>query len=161
MKRGLLVAGIHLAIVLGIFGKYSWDRANLPRAWARTMNYDPNLPIRGRYVSLLVVVDIPDPAPQNPFDNTRVVLNKTGDRLTATIARTGGLRAFKRGPDGTRAMVLAEPVPFFIPEHAADPTRLKPGEELWVELSVPSRGEPRPVRLGVKRGGSIDPLPMQ
>jgi hypothetical protein len=159
MKRGLLVAGVHLAIVLGIFGKYSWDRANLPRAWARTMNYDPNLPIRGRYVSLLVVLDVPDPAPQSHFGSARVVLGENGDKLAASLVQTGGLGAFKRGKDAPWA--LAEPVPFFIPEHAADPTRLKPGEELWVELSVPPRGEPRAVRLGVKRGGSIDPLPMQ
>jgi hypothetical protein len=40
-----------------------------------------------------------------------------------------------------------EPVAFFLPEHAADPSRLSPGKELWVEVSVPRKGPPRPIQL--------------
>jgi hypothetical protein len=53
---------------------------------------------------------------------------------------------------------LQEPVLFFIPENAPDPSRLNPGEELWVEVTVPKRGPPRPIRLGLKKGGVLTPL---
>jgi hypothetical protein len=50
-------------------------------------------------------------------------------------------------------------VPFFIPEHARDPSRRAPGESLWVEVTLPERGPPRPIRLGVRRGdGPIELL---
>lgn len=48
----------------------------------------------------------------------------------------------------------------FVPEHVPDPSIRVAGEELWGEVSVPRKGPPRPVRLGVKRGtGAIEPLP--
>ena len=55
--------------------------------------------------------------------------------------------------------VLDRPVPFFIPEHVTDPSRRAPGEELWVEVTIPKKGPPRPIRLGVsKNKGPIIPL---
>ena len=54
---------------------------------------------------------------------------------------------------------LSPPVLFFIPEHVPDPSQRKPGEELWAEVTVPPKGPPRPLRLGVRRGsGPIVPL---
>jgi hypothetical protein len=54
--------------------------------------------------------------------------------------------------------VLALPVAFFIPEHVLDPSRRPAGEELWVEVTVPGKGPPRPIRLGVKKDGALTPL---
>jgi hypothetical protein len=55
--------------------------------------------------------------------------------------------------------VLVEPVAFFITEHIPDPSRRQEGEELWVEVTIPKKGPPRPIRLGVKKGdGPIVPL---
>jgi hypothetical protein len=51
-----------------------------------------------------------------------------------------------------------EPVAFFLPEHAVDPSVRRAGEELWVEVTVPKRGPPRPIQLAVKRGESFTPL---
>lgn len=42
------------------------------------------------------------------------------------------------------------PVAFFIPPNVPDPSVLAPGEELWVEVSVPAKGSPRPIRLEVR-----------
>jgi hypothetical protein len=39
-----------------------------------------------------------------------------------------------------------------------DPSRREPDEELWVEVTVPARGAPRPIRLGVKKNGVVTPL---
>jgi len=58
--------------------------------------------------------------------------------------------------------VLAEPVAFFIPEHIPDPSRRQEGEELWAEVTIPKKGLPRPIRLGVKKDDSpIMPLELR
>ena len=53
---------------------------------------------------------------------------------------------------------LLDPVAFFIPEHIPDPSFRPKGEELWVEVSVPKKGPPRPIRLGVKKDNVLTPL---
>ncbi|MDM7951858.1 MAG: hypothetical protein QUV07_01365 [Cyanobium sp. CZS 25K] len=36
------------------------------------------------------------------------------------------------------------------------------GEQLWVEVTLPAQGPPRPIRLGVRRGeGPITPLELR
>lgn len=57
--------------------------------------------------------------------------------------------------------VPASTVVFFIPEHVPDPSRRAPGEELWVEVSVPRKGLPRPIRLGVRKDGVLTPLDLR
>lgn len=57
---------------------------------------------------------------------------------------------------------LRVPVAFFIPPDIPDPSRRAEGEELWVEVSLPKRGSPRPIRLGVnKNGGEITKLDLR
>ena len=60
MRKGLAVAALHVAIVASLGAKLLADRATRPRVWARTAPFDPNLPIRGRYVRLRVMA-IPGP----------------------------------------------------------------------------------------------------
>jgi hypothetical protein len=61
-----------------------------------------------------------------------------------------------------RLQLMTEGTPtvaFFIPEHADDPSRRAAGEELWAEVTMPRRGRPRPIRLGVKKSdGTLTPL---
>jgi hypothetical protein len=56
---------------------------------------------------------------------------------------------------------LQQRVAFFIPQDIPDPSRRAPGEELWVEVSVPKRGAPRPIQLGVKKDGVLTPLDLR
>lgn len=49
-------------------------------------------------------------------------------------------------------------VPYFIPEGVPDPSIRQPGEELWVQVSVPTKGAPRPIRLALKKNGQFTPL---
>jgi len=56
---------------------------------------------------------------------------------------------------------ILDPVAFFIPEHVPDPTRPAPGEELWVEVSVPRQGPPRPLRLALKKDAVLTPLDLR
>jgi hypothetical protein len=60
--------------------------------------------------------------------------------------------------DGEGVVLLDQPLAYFIPEHVPDPSRRAEGEELWVEVTLPRRGAPRPIRLGVKKGGVLTPL---
>ena len=54
LRKGLIVAAIHLAMVAGLGAKLLIDRAARPRVWARTAPIDPDDPLRGRYVRLRV-----------------------------------------------------------------------------------------------------------
>lgn len=148
--KGLVVAAVHLGIVLTLAGKYTIDRERLPRVWAKAVPYDPNMPIRGRYVSLRLHVEN---APNQYMQGVHYVRTPDG-RLSAELDEQGTATLFL---GGDRA--LTQPIPFFIPEHIPDPSTRAKGEELWVEVSLPRKGPPRPIRLGVKKdGGAIQAL---
>jgi hypothetical protein len=167
LARGLAVAALQVAIVAGVGGKLLLDRATLPRAWTATASYDPVLPIRGRYASLNLVVDVRGLEPRNGSNAIRptgVALAVRDGRLTGDVRAAGttgpGLHAVveRRGPRGAE-WILAEPVLYFIPEHAADPAAAtRRGEPLWAEVTVPPQGAPRPIRLGLRYGDRIEPL---
>jgi hypothetical protein len=168
LAKGLVIALIHLCLVAGLGAKLLYDRSTLPRVWVNTVPYDPNLPIRGRYVSLQLVVQpyrMKEPEQGRFGAPQSVVLRVEGGRLLAEAKPEGvpyapsGLHArfIKRGDE--ELAVLSEPVAFFIPEHVPDPSRRPPGEQLWVEVTIPKKGIPRPIRLGVKKDGDpIEPL---
>ena len=40
---------------------------------------------------------------------------------------------------------------FFIPDTAESPSRIRAGEEVWVLATIPRKGPPRPITLGVKK----------
>jgi hypothetical protein len=64
--------------------------------------------------------------------------------------------------DGDRwSARLSQPVAVFIPEHLLDPSFRPAGEELWAEVTLPRRGPPRPIRLGVMRDGRLTPLQLR
>jgi uncharacterized membrane-anchored protein len=147
--KGLLLMLLQTAIVLSVAGKYYSDRTKLPRVWVQAAPFDPNLPIRGRYVRLRLLVEAPSTA------GGMMNLSVEDGRLVAASSAPAGSVLVTRGPEG---MLLSEPVAFFIPEHVADPSRRPRGEELWVEVSVPAKGPPRPIRLGVKKSGVLTPL---
>ena len=54
VRKGLIVAALHLALVASLGAKMLADRAIRPRVWARVVPFDPNLPIRGRYVRMAI-----------------------------------------------------------------------------------------------------------
>ena len=156
-RRGLLIAAIHVAIVCSLGAKLLVDRATRPRVWARVAPYDPNLPIRGRYVSLQIEGTLEGIPASGSEDVTLAAQN--GSLLFVPTQRTTGLTVLsRRRPDGTAVAVLTQPVAFFIPEHQVDPSVRARSEELWAEVTLPSHGPPRPIRLGVKKDGRLTPL---
>lgn len=165
MIRGLVLLVVHLLIISSLGAKLLYDRATRPRVWVESGPFDPSLPIRGRYVSLTLRVDTSNLPPaedkENPWSNRGVQLEIENDHLVARPypgefwQAPARLRMGAAGPRGT----LDEPVVFFIPEHVADPSRRAEGETLWVEVTLPRKGPPRPICLGVRRGdGLIEPL---
>ena len=70
LQKGLAVAVIQILIVLSVGGKLLYDRATRPRVWVRTASIDPDLPIRGRYLTLNLEVHnaepVQPPDPKNP-----------------------------------------------------------------------------------------------
>jgi hypothetical protein len=167
LARAAWIAVLQVALLAAVGGKLLYDRAVLPRAWIETAGVDPDLPIRGRYVALNLVLPAIEEAPIAPSTTLAygrievrggraVAVLAAGDRVMADAAHPLG---FVRnvGLAGERWQTLV-PVAFFLPEHARDPTLHRRPGELWVEATVPNRGAPRPVRLGLRRDERIEPL---
>jgi hypothetical protein len=89
-----------------------------------------------------------------------VRLRETDGRLVAEIDDASS-RATARLQADDRSALLTEPVAYFIPEHAADPSVRPAGEQLWAEVTIPRRGPPRPIRLGVWKDGRLIPLDLR
>ena len=163
LQKGLVLAGAQVALVASLAAKYAIDRARLPRVWVQTVAYDPNLPIRGRYLSVRLRVSAENVygSPWNFWGEMRdVTLNVRDGHLVASQAdHPTGLHVSRSTINqGAEVTALMEPVAFFLPEHAMDPSLRSAGEELWVEVTVPKTGPPRPIQLAIKRAETVTPL---
>jgi hypothetical protein len=150
LAKGLILCGVQTAMVLSVGGKMLLDRATLPRLWVRALPYDPDLPVRGRYVSLTINVEARGFKDGTVYDQTNYSVED--GRLIARPASKDGTGA--PAANSASSVRLA----YFIPERIPDPSIRLPDEELWVEVTVPRRGPPRPIRLGVKKNGALTPL---
>jgi uncharacterized membrane-anchored protein len=188
MTKAVLVALIQTLIVSSLGAKLLYDRQTRPQAWFKAERFDPNLPIRGRYVSLtLEVTDSrSDEEVQKKFANEIQAIEKGRGRYTylgvndfgwecgSITVRDGSPAArfdqspqwncdnlmFVRRKTSTGSLLgLSEPSLFFIPDTAKDPTVLTGGDELWVLATIPRKGPPRPIALGVKKAGEQDIRP--
>lgn len=167
-SRSLIVALLQVAIVLSLGGKLLYDRVNRPRIWVRTGSVDPELPIRGRYLTLNLEVHAPEVGTSSARDNRELyawqsielavengelVAYKSDKHTELSLAAWG-----RRPNQGNSDVYFLRPsVAFFLPEHAELP-RIRPGEELWAEVTIPRKGPPRPIQLAIKRGTEWTPL---
>jgi hypothetical protein len=143
--------------------------------WVKTAPLDPELPIRGRYVRLrLEAQPAPElrfPEPVEPPDaggirrpstfrplQTVTLTVQDGRLVAAPSSGSTGVRARRGDRDTGVVAVLEPPVAYFIPPQIPDPSIRPAGEELWVEVTLPAKGPPRPIRLGVMRDGQITPV---
>jgi hypothetical protein len=188
-KASIGLLAVQLVLVSSIAVKYLYQRQSCPRVWTRAVAYDPELLMRGRYLSAQLVVDgcqstLPS-ARQAAFPRT-VNGIPNGDlysvnaavefpaRLTVKDGRLLAIRiptsdepqsgqmvsAFQGMP--CDKMRLAEPANFYIAEHATSPLPRKAKDELWMEVTVPPKGPPRPIQLALKTGrGEWKPLAFQ
>lgn len=189
MTKAVVVALIQALIVCSLGAKLLYDRRTRPRAWFKTERYDPNLPIRGRYVSLQIdVYDSRSPEEVEKkfgteiqaLENQRAQYGNRGmydfGRECGSIAVHDGTPAaefdqaptwncdnltFVRRRTSTGiGLRLTEPSLFFISDTAKDPTHLAAADELWVLATIPRKGPPRPIALGVKKTGEKDIRPL-
>lgn len=189
MTKAVVVALIQVLIVSSLGAKLLYDRRTRPQAWFKTERYDPDLPIRGRYVSLQIEVnDSRSPeevekkfgAEIQGIQNRRAQYNYRGmddfgRECGAIVVRDGSptaefdqspgwgcenLTFVRRKTGSENSLRLTEPSLFFISDTAKDPTGLARGDELWVLATIPRKGPPRPITLGVKKAGEKDIHPL-
>jgi hypothetical protein len=158
VRKGLIVAVLHVALVASLGAKLLVDRATRPRVWARVGPVDPSLPIRGRYVQLRVEGAVDDEVDKKYEGRFTPAVRDRALVFFPTSENSGRSGRVVERPDGRRVAILHEPLAFFIPEHVPDPSIRAAGEELWVEVTLPRRGAPRPIRLGVMKDGTLAPL---
>ncbi len=185
--KGWILLFAHLLLVGSIAGKYAWERHTCPRVWTRATQYDPEQPLRGRYLALTLHADVCALAggvakDDTPFDDlpaeTKENLKKreppSHEWTVHTAAKDGklvGVEEKNSTPD-TQTLTqppflpcgyasLSEPVEFFIAEHAKTPFPLSKGEELWAEVTVPPSGPPRPIHLAISDGRNFRVLDLR
>jgi hypothetical protein len=186
----IMLLVIQLTLVSSIAAKYLYQRWRCPRVWTRTVAYDPELLMRGRYLSVQLVVDgcvstlpsakqarMPRSVEGVPVGNRFSINAPDLVRFPAKLKVNGGKLEAIRIPEGDSQsggqmvsawpgsscddLRLETPVDFYIAEHAISPTPVKAGQELWIEVTVPPKGPPRPMQLALKENGSWKPLAFQ
>jgi hypothetical protein len=175
LAKAAVVALIQVLIVSSVGAKLLYDRRTDPQAWFLTQRYDPNLPIRGRYVSLQITVSDPrsngEISKQALSQSQAGVLNGFQQWCGSIGLRNGTPTAeFDSSPtwdcdnltfvlwpgNGPAQLRLNQSILFFIPDKVKDPTALARGDELWVLATIPRKGPPRPIALGVKKAGETE-----
>jgi hypothetical protein len=189
-KVSIALLVLQLLIVSTVAGKYIYQRVTCPRVWTRAAAYDPSLVMRGRYLSLQLIVngcgstlpsarDAQFPRDMNGVPGGSTFSIRSADTVwfQAKIAVKDNKLIAIRVPESETSsltqtvaawpaapcdqMRLSQPVDFYIAEHANDPTRLKQGQELWIEVTVPPKGPPRPLQLALKDNDAWRPLAFQ
>jgi hypothetical protein len=154
LGKGMIVGAAHLLLVSGVGAKFLVDRANYPRLWVETAPYDPYMPIRGRYVNIALLVDADrEESSADSKDGPAMYLahlESREGRLVAVEDLEGKNWVTIRDCGQRKCWQLTEPLAFFIPEHALDPSRTREGTTLWAEVTLPPTGAPRPLRLEVR-----------
>jgi hypothetical protein len=182
----LVLLVVQLAIVSTVAAKYLYQRWSCPRVWTRAEAIDPEMPMRGRYLALQLIVDgcpstLPsakDAAFPRKYDGTvrpgPYMLRQSTSSFSANLkVENNQLVAVRiEGQEDSSAgqevegfagapcdqMRLASTTDFFIADTAQSPLPLKPGQELWIEVTVPPNGPPRPIQLALKDNGAWRPL---
>lgn len=172
LRAALLLLLVQLVLVSNIAAKYLYERKTCPRVWSRATQYDPNLPLRGRYLALQLLVDACH-LPRDPghLESSFVYGIRPGKKMprywswNVSLSIANGhlvpvLQDHPKSPADTLRLMLEEDRPcdrtpvlnsseFFIPDRAQSPFPLKPGQELWVEVTLPPAGPPRPIQLAI------------
>lgn len=168
VNRGFLLGAIQIVLVLTLGAKLLYDRATRPRVWVLCEAYSPDLPFRGRYLSERLRMPAEGFAyrESNPSSSSDWLINNQwaylevrDGQLIAKPQGTGSAQwvYLHKDHDGSIVAIGQEPVAVFIPERADVPS-LKPGQQMWVEVTVPAKGPPRPIRVGIKNDGVLTPL---
>ena len=171
LRAGLIVLFVQLLLVLSVAGKYLYERHTRPRVWTRATQYDPNLPLRGRYLAMQLLLDACDlrrdeahtiSRPYNKsqsFWQWNVSLTAAHGKLLPIVkpSHRDATLTLSPGRPCDRATLSSEEL-LFIPDRAALPFPLKPGQDLWVEVTVPASGPPRPIQIALSSADGFHPI---
>ena len=184
-NRAILLMIAQCLLVSSVAGKYLYERATRPRVWTRAAQFDPNLPMRGRYLALTPMVDacgLPrdhavqsswlsyqgeaKPSKQVTSWQWRVVTKAKDGKLVAEVAPNALSRSetqsiWLSSDQPCETARLTPAVDFFIPDTAKPPFPLELGQELWIEVTVPPKGPPRPIQLALNDRGQWKLLKFQ
>ena len=171
--RAVTLLIVQAVLVLSIAAKFLYEREVCPRVWVPAAQYDPNMPLRGRYLALQLAVD----ACGLPLDENHRLRYEAGSSSwewhVRPVVRGGKLVAVPASYDEKSESTndvrlwanhpcdratLSHGVDYFIPDTAQSPWPPKKGEELWVEVTVPTTGPPRPIQLALSKNGVFTPL---
>lgn len=164
--KGILLGALQVLLVSSLGLKLVYDRATRPRVWVQVASYDPDLPIRGRYLVFSLQLPMEGFTPRDnpqPYTNAlspdRCDLVLRNGTLTAVGDAEGEFPVTTRIVDGKPIALVNTQTPLFIPEHAnVTIPRANSGEELWIEATIPRKGPPRPIRVATKKEGVLTPL---
>jgi hypothetical protein len=156
--KGAILGAVQVAMVLSLGGKLLVDRSTLPHVWVKVVPFDPDLPIRGRYVSLRLTAEARGFTPGFVYGTAKLSV-EDGKLVARPTEESGGIMVQVSGDPPVAT--ISEPIAYFIPEHVDDPSHRPAGEELWVEVTVPPKGPPRPIQLGVKKDWVLTPLALR
>ena len=167
MRNGVLVLVIQVLLVLSIGAKYAWERHHCPMVWAKAVQFDPEQPLRGRYLAIGLYASacgLPMGDATSSVDHPRISpTDKTRWWTVVPAVRNGVLTPVvveNTRPGPTQQLWLETGAPceaarlsgssdYFIPEHAKSPFPLQKGQQLWALVTVPPSGPVRPVKLAV------------
>ena len=171
VRSGLILVLVQVVLVLSVAGKFLYERQTRPRVWARATQFDPALPLRGRYLALQLMLDACD-LPRDPehtiqvgrlsYWQWNVSLAAVNGKLVPRVEKSwspragGTLTLFADKPcDGA---TLSNEEMLFVPDRAQLPFPLPPGQELWVEVTLPQSGPPRPIQIALSGAGGFHPV---
>lgn len=177
-RAGLVLLIVQLVLVLSVAGKYLYERMACPRVWTRATQVDPSLPVRGRYLALQLLIDacsLPhDPQYYRPGEHSNLVNVPRGWDWQVTPEPVDGRLAArladpKKDNGEAKQIFLEQDQPctqaafdrgelYFIPDTAKSPFPLQAGQQLWVELTLPPSGPPRPIQLAISDASGFHPL---
>jgi hypothetical protein len=177
-QRAIALLAVQAVLVLSIAAKYVYELKTCPRVWVRTAQFDPDQPLRGRYLALQLAVDACALPHDQSYRSGPIVGSNPPDRgfwrwNVRPVVQNGKLvpllASYDERPELTDELTvwgdgpcsrarLSKNVEYFIADTAKTPFPLKKGEELWVEVTVPPMGPPRPIQLALSKDGAFTPL---
>lgn len=178
-KASIILLAVQLTIISIVPAWFFCQRWTCPRVWTRTRMWDPYIQMRGNYLDVHLTVNACGNAfpPEDVFKGVPTATVEIPGSFPAELIvkenRLFATRVPDIGVDSSRVTVLAplrwscdalplqDAVSFYIPEHKQGWDLTEPGLELWVEVTVPPKGPPRPIQLALKEGGAWKPLAFQ
>jgi hypothetical protein len=166
LVSAVVIGLLHAAIVLAIGVQAAVDRQHLPRAWVLARPDTAASAAHGRYLRLHVVPALDAGlAPKLDTVNGRtfvrpapVALEARNGRLHAHVAAASRVHLGYPGARQEGEAVLRPALELYVPPAAGSAPELSRQPEVWVEVSVPRQGPPRPLRLGTMKDGRIVPI---